>query len=128
LFSLLVIFIIIPLILAFWLVNRYQSQQVYIEPFTHPKTSFPLTLKWQMDLGHSAYDTPAYLEGLVLMPADSLLSSSWYGLEAKTGQIVWQTQTGKHNILRCLSSEYLVLSSQLSFISLECSTTTIITH
>ena len=88
-----------------------------------PPASFPLALSWTVDLGRATYERPAYLEGLVFMPADSWFQSQWYGLEAATGEVVWSRNAGKapgrYNFRRCLTAEYLVISGQLSLYVLE---------
>lgn len=93
-----------------------------------PETSFPLTPKWQIDLGNSTYERPAYQDGLVLFPASFFLSSHWYGIEAVTGREVWSQRDGwwYKSFRHCLTSEYLVISGLSSFITLETRTGNII--
>jgi outer membrane protein assembly factor BamB len=89
---------------------------IYIKP---PSNSFPLTLKWRTDLGRSTYERPASQDGLVLFPADSILSSYWYGLNATTGQLIWSQRVPSDSFLRCLSAEYLVVSGPDSLLALK---------
>lgn len=92
-----------------------------------PTTSFPLSLKWQTDLGYSTYEYPTYQDGVVYMPASSVVSSyslgffnsRWYAIEAVTGRIIWSQSVKQYSFLRCLTPEYLVLSGPWSFRVLE---------
>lgn len=83
--------------------------------------SFPLKLKWQVELGNFTYERPAYQEGLVLLPA-SRLNNYWYGVEAKTGQIVWSQEIDSYTYLRCLTTQYLVVSGYSALVSLKTQT------
>lgn len=88
-----------------------------------PATSFPLSLKWQADLGYSTYERPILQDGLVLLPADyTIFSSYWYGIEANTGQIAWSQRIGSDNFRRCLTTDYLVVSSPGSLFVLKAQT------
>lgn len=100
-----------------WTMRPYQNGEraAYVETLLRPKSSFPLNLKWQVDLGRSTYDYPVYRDGLVLMPADGYINSNWYGLEAETGRVIWEQWTGSNNFLRCLTTKYLVVSGYSSF-------------
>lgn len=89
---------------------------IYLKP---PSNSFPLTLKWRTDLGRSTYERPAYQDGLVLFPADNILSSYWYGLNATTGQLIWSQRVPSYSFLRCLTKEYLVASGPSSLATLK---------
>ncbi len=80
---------------------------------------FPLTLKWQNDLGHSTYDRPTYYNGRVFFPANRGLTSYWYELEATTGQAVWSQQATPNSFLRCLTSDYMVISGMSSLLTLD---------
>ena len=60
---------------------------IYLKPSS---ASFPLGMKWQTGLGRSTYERPIYYNGLILFPADAFFGSYWYGLEASSGQVVWQ--------------------------------------
>ena len=80
---------------------------------------FPIDLKWKADLGHSTHDYPTYQAGLIFLPADDVLDSSWYSLDAETGQVIWQMKIEDQNFLRCLISEKLVISSWSSFVALD---------
>lgn len=75
-----------------------------------PATSFPLNMKWQVDLGRSAYERPAIQGDLVLIPVNDTFSSYWHGIVANTGQIAWSQRIGPDNFRRCLADEYLVVS------------------
>jgi outer membrane protein assembly factor BamB len=86
---------------------------------SRPSTVFPLKLKWQIELGSSTYERPAYQDGLVLFPANGSVSSHWYGLEATTGQVIWSQRVRRNSFLRCLTSEYLVVSGQASLVILK---------
>ena len=77
-----------------------------------PEVSFPLALRWKIDLGHFTYERPAYQDGLILMPANTRFSSRWYGINAATGQTVWSQDTGQFKMLRCLTTDHLVISGQ----------------
>lgn len=122
LLGLLVILSIISGLSVVWVLDRHQDRTEYVEELTRPSTSISLSLKWQTTLGYSTYDSPAYQGDLVLMPANNLLTSSWYGLDINTGSIIWQIQTAEYSLLRCLTSKYLILSGPLSFLSIESST------
>ena len=88
-----------------------------------PVTSFPLSLKWQVDLGYSAYERPILQDGLVLLPVDdTIFSSYWYGIEANTGQIIWSQRIGLDNFRRCLTTDYLVVSGATSLFVLKAQT------
>lgn len=77
-----------------------------------PSPSFPLILKWQVDLEGTTKWEPTYQDGLVLLPIrHNLFSSHWYALDPFTGRIIWSTSSGQHSILICLNSEYLVASN-----------------
>ena len=95
-----------------------------------PPTFFPLTSKWVIDLGRSTYERPAYLNGLILMPADTRFKTAWYGLDTSTGRVVWSRDTGKalgrYNFRRCLTPDYLVISGQHSLYILNPQTGTLI--
>ena len=78
--------------------------------FVRPTASFPLDLKWQVDLGNSTYERPTFQNGLVLFPANKSFSSTWYGLEATTGQVIWSQAIFRNSYRRCLTSEHLVIS------------------
>ncbi len=80
---------------------------------------FPLPIKWQMDLGHSTYERPAYQDGLVLFPANNLFDSHWYGLDAITGEVVWAQSIRRNSFRRCLTSEYLVVAGNTSFVTMK---------
>lgn len=77
-----------------------------------PKTSFPLSVKWQVDLGRSSHERPAYQEGLVFLPATGLMMTKWYGIDAATGQVDWVSLIGieQSHFRACLTKDYLVLS------------------
>ncbi len=103
-----------------------EERAAYADTLIRPAVSFPLSLKWQIDLGRSTYEYPAYQDGLVLMPADGIMTSNWYGIDAQTGQMVWEQWTkvvGEpwlgHNYLRCLTSQYLVISGSWSFMAFD---------
>lgn len=81
--------------------------------------SFPLSLKWEADLGNSTYERPAYQQGVVFFPANSLITSYWYGIDATTGQIIWIRQTPQNSYLRCLNLNYLVVSGDNSLLALK---------
>lgn len=85
----------------------------------HPEASFPLNLNWQVNLGNSTYERPAYQDGLVLLPADSPIFSYWYGVEATTGKVIWSKKVKSDSYLRCLTPDYLVLSGPQSLLTLE---------
>lgn len=87
--------------------------------FMRPTAPFPLSLKWQIDLGRSTYERPAYHNGLMLFPANTILSSHWYGLEATSGQIVWSQRVRRNSFRRCLTDDYLVVSGASSLVTLE---------
>lgn len=87
--------------------------------FIRPTASVPLNLKWQIDLGRSTYERPVYQNGLVLFPANTILSSHWYGIEATSGQIVWSQRVRRNSFRRCLTDEYLIVSGSSSFIVLQ---------
>ena len=87
--------------------------------FEPPTASFPLSPKWRVDLGSSTYDRPAYQDGLVLFPADTVFSSYWYGLNAATGQVAWSQRVNRNSFLRCLTREYLVVSGPYSISTLK---------
>ncbi|MCP4369738.1 MAG: PQQ-binding-like beta-propeller repeat protein [Deltaproteobacteria bacterium] len=79
--------------------------------FLHlPETSFPLNLKWQIDLGASSHDVPVYQDKQVFFPARNIFSTYWYSIESGTGQVIWSQRTRRDDLLRCLTSGYLVLS------------------
>lgn len=107
------VILILLLLSGCYLVLRFY---IYIKP---PSTSFPLTLKWQVDLGHSTYERPAYQDGLVLFPADNVLSSYWSGLNATAGQLIWSQRVPNDSFLRCLTREYLVVSGPSSLLILK---------
>ncbi len=72
-------------------------------------------MKWQIDLGNSTHDYPAYQDGLIILPANTTFSSYWYAIDATTGQIVWSQlnwwqRLGFKNHYRCLTKDYLVVS------------------
>jgi len=90
--------------------------------FIRPIVSFPLNQRWQTDLGRSTYERPAYQNGLILFPANTILSSRWYGLEANSGQIVWSQRITRNSFRRCLTDEYLVISGTSSLVTLESKT------
>jgi len=79
-----------------------------------PTGSFPLTLEWQTDLGRLTYEGPAYQNGLVVMPAEGVFKSYWYGINAASGRTIWQQPARRFNFRRCLTSEYLVVSGPWS--------------
>jgi outer membrane protein assembly factor BamB len=86
--------------------------------FLRPTTSFSLSQKWRVDLGHSTYERPAYHNGLVLFPANVFLSSRWYGVEADSGQVFWSQPVTQNSFRRCLTDDYLVVSGSSSFLAL----------
>jgi outer membrane protein assembly factor BamB len=112
-----ILFVLLPIfsrgVLSFWL--------------KQPASSFPLALKWQVDLGTSSYDYPAYQDGLIVMPVHTTLTSYWYGIEATSGQVIWKRLflkqgLGFYNYLRCLTPEYLVISGPWSLYTLKART------
>ncbi len=106
----LVLILFLPLLLC-------QGLRTYM--LVRPPGSFPLRLKWQVDLGRSTYEGPAYQDGLVLFPASGLVRSYWYALEATTGHILWSQEIPRNNLRRCLTPEYLVLSNPQSLFTLQ---------
>lgn len=110
LFFLLAVLLLLALVL---------QRLVYINGITRPQVSFPLKLKWQVDLGRFTYERPAYENGLVMLPASNFVSSYWYGIDVATRQIVWSQAVNQYNFRRCLTAEYLVLSGPRSFITLK---------
>lgn len=78
-----------------------------------PETSFPLNLKWQTTLGNWTHVSPAYQNGLVIFPTYNLFSTEWYGIEATTGRIAWSQSGEGSDLIRCLTSEYMVISPDL---------------
>jgi len=86
---------------------------------THPVAAFPLKLKWQTDLGSSTYERPAYQDDLVLFPANTLVGSYWYGIEASTGQETWSQRVRRNSFLRCLTAKYLVVSGSETLITID---------
>lgn len=105
--------------------ERYQDRLTYIEQLVQPTSSFPLHKNWDRKLGQGPQDYPAYQDGLIIMPASNFFNY-WYGLEAKTGEVVWRQQVPEQNFLRCLTPEYLVLSGPKSFLALRRQTGVII--
>ncbi len=93
------------------------SLQLYA--YIRPPGAFLLDLKWQKDLGSSTYERPAYQDGLVLVPANGLLSSAWYGINAATGKVIWSQSLKRYSFRRCLSSNYLIVSGPQSLAALE---------
>jgi outer membrane protein assembly factor BamB len=83
---------------------------------------FPLKLKWQVDLGRSAYDRPAYQDGLVISTANGLIFSKWYAINANTGNLIWTRLISRGNFRRCLTPQNLVLSGPWSLIVLQTQT------
>lgn len=86
------------------------------------KLSFPLTLKWQVDLGHSTFERPTYSEGQILFSANRFGGAYWYSLKAKSGEIIWKRNVPSNSFLRCLTSKYLVVSGPNSLLTLKPST------
>lgn len=103
--------ILLVLLVVLYLGARFY---IYLKP---PSGSFPLKLKWQAALGRSTYERPAYQDGLVLFPADSIFSSYWYGLNATSGQLIWSQKVPSDSFLRCLSAKYLVVSGTDSLLA-----------
>ncbi len=131
--SLIILIVTISSASSVWIVIRNQRQVIetqnrttYVESLNRPTPSFPLTLNWRVDLGRYTYEYPAYQDGLVLMPADDSSTNHWYGIDASTGQVIWQQATADHNYRRCLTDKYLVLSSPRSFMNLKTHTGEII--
>lgn len=120
-FFLLLTLLILFVTLVVWAIARDydDSRAAYIDTLMQPDASFPLGLKWQVDLGRSTYERPIFQGGLVLMPADGVIGSRWYGIDAHTGQVSWRRQIDKYSFLRCLTAETLVLSGHWSFIALK---------
>ena len=83
--------------------------------------AFPLELKWQIELGNFTYERPAYQQGLILLPASSL-TNYWYGIDAKTGQVVWSQEIASYTYLRCLTMKYLVMSGYSTLVTLKIQT------
>lgn len=90
-----------------------------------PKASFPLSLRWQIDLGYVSHERPAFQNNLVLFPANSIIKNYWFGLDAVDGKVVW-SQQAKKSFLRCLTPKYLVISGPASLIVLNPNTGEII--
>lgn len=119
--------VIVTVIVGFaWLFYRYQlaraqhQRETYVDTlFREESSDFPLNLKWQVELGSYTYDFPVYQDGLVMVPARVETHSTWYGIEATTGQIVWKSGVGELNYFRCLTDKYLVVSGQHTFVNLE---------
>lgn len=78
-----------------------------------PKASFPLNLKWQTTLGSLTHTSPAYKNELVLFPTYSVFSTHWYGIDADTGQVAWSRAGGGGDLIRCLTSERVLISPDL---------------
>ncbi|MCP4367257.1 MAG: PQQ-binding-like beta-propeller repeat protein, partial [Deltaproteobacteria bacterium] len=87
--------------------------------YIRPPGVFPLDLQWQENLGYSTYERPAYQDGLVLVPANGLFSSSWYGLKADTGKVIWSHRLKRYSFRRCLSSKHLIVSGPQSLAALD---------
>ena len=95
------------------------ERSLYVNTITRLKTSFPLNLKWRVDLGSSTYERPAYENGLVFLPASNNGKRYWYGIDANTSSVVWSQELEQYNFLRCLTPGYMVLSGPRSLIVLQ---------
>jgi outer membrane protein assembly factor BamB len=80
---------------------------------TLPKTSFPLNLKWKLDLGFSSSDAPVYWDGRFFFSTYRAIDTQWYSINANTGKVEWARTASRGDVLRCLTQKYLVLSSKL---------------
>lgn len=100
-----------------WLAVRYY-RMAYLEAIIHPSTTFPLKLKWKVTLGSASYQGPAYQTGLILMPIQDSSGKHWYGLDAASGRVAWIRNIKETSFRHCLTSDYLVLSSPWSFMTL----------
>jgi outer membrane protein assembly factor BamB len=116
-FSTLFILLIVGLGIFVWLEIHKQTQTSLLK---QPKSAFPLTLKWTKALDGSGYGSPIYQDGLVFFSTNNLgFTSSWHGLEAITGDLVWSQQVeGRSSSLDCLTSTYLVIHGFEGFLSL----------
>jgi outer membrane protein assembly factor BamB len=79
---------------------------------TLPKTSFPLNLKWKLDLGFSSSDTPVYQDGRFIFSTYSIIGTQWYSIDPGTGKVEWIRAASRGDVLRCLTQKYLILSSK----------------
>ncbi len=103
----------------------FLGRELWVYWLKRPAVSFPLTEKWQVDLGDASHDSPVYQDGLLFYPVDIDTSfgtrqSYWYGLDAATGQIIWSQQVGKqYNFHRCLTKDHLIVSGPWSLLALK---------
>jgi outer membrane protein assembly factor BamB len=78
-----------------------------------PKTSFPLNLKWKLDLGFSSSDAPVYQDERFFFSTYRVIDTQWYSINANTGKVEWTRTASRGDVLRCLTQKYLILSSKL---------------
>ena len=107
------------LVVIFWWSIQSLLAQRRLAYYQQPPSPFPLVQQWQVPLGYSNHDIPIYQDGMVMLPADTHSGVYWYGVSAKTGDIVWSRWTTmilsripNRKYHRCLLKDYLVIGGQ----------------
>jgi len=90
--------------------SQNRDRSVYLDTLIRPYSTFPLYKIWDVKLGQAPQDYPDYQSELVFLPATTFFINHWFGIDANTGHIVWQQRGLRRNFLRCLTSEYFVVS------------------
>ncbi len=116
--------LIVGLITLLVVLINFLGRELWVYWLKRPAVSFPLTEKWQVDLGDASHDSPVYQNGLLSYPVDTDSNfgtdqSYWYGLNAVTGQTIWSQQVEPYNFHRCLTSDQMIISGPLSLLALQ---------